>query len=298
MAKELKSYLAQKQQLVEDALEEYLPVAETYPPVIHESMRYSTFAGGKRLRPAMLLMAAEMLEKEESSVLFAAAAIEMLHTYSLIHDDLPAMDNDDLRRGKPTNHKVYGEDTAILAGDALLTLAFQVMTDPKHTQYCSPETILRATYELGVAAGSLGMIGGQVMDMQAERRQIEPSELEYIHKHKTGKLLTAAVRMGAILSDATPQQLQAITTYGENIGLAFQIVDDILDIEGNPEELGKNVNADLYKQKATYPAMYGMDESKSMTHKLIDEAKLSLSCFENKSYHFCQLADFMQSRTY
>jgi len=294
----LKQYLAQKRVLVEEALEQYLPKAEVYPPLIHESMRYSIFAGGKRLRPIMALMAAELLGKESASVAFAAAAIEMVHTYSLIHDDLPAMDNDDLRRGMLTNHKKYGEDIAILAGDALLTLAFQVMTDPKQTAFCAPAAILAATYELGLAAGSLGMVGGQVMDMQAERRQLEPAELEYIHTHKTGKLLTAAIRIGAILAEADAEQLAALTTYGENVGLAFQIVDDILDLEGTTAELGKNIKSDLHKQKATYPAMYGIGASKTMADKLIKDAKISLQIFAARAEYFHQLAEYIIARTH
>ena len=296
--KDLHEYLAQKRQVVEKALEAFLPKIDMPPSLLHESMHYSVFAGGKRLRPIMLLMTAEMLGRSPSAVMFAAAAIEMIHTYSLIHDDLPAMDNDDLRRGKPTNHKVYGEDVAILAGDALLTLAFQVFTDPKQTKDCSPLALLTAANELGKAAGSLGMVGGQVVDMQAERRSIESAELEYIHTHKTGKMITAAVRIGAILSNAGLQQLEAITSYGERVGLAFQIVDDILDIEGNSEELGKNINSDLHKQKATYPAMYGIDESKALVQKLINDAKISLHIFEERAYYFDQLADFIRSRTH
>ncbi len=295
---DLKEYLEKKRAMVEEALEEYLPKAEVYPPVIHAAMRYSVFAGGKRLRPVMLLMTAEMLEQEISSVIFAAAAIEMLHTYSLIHDDLPAMDNDDLRRGSPTNHTVYGEDIAILAGDALLTLAFQVMASPRHMKYCSPDTILTAIHELAGASGTYGMIGGQVVDVQAEGRPSEVVELEYIHTHKTAKLLTAAVRMGAILSHATPQQLETVTIYGNKVGLAFQIVDDILDIIGNPEELGKNIKSDIEQQKMTYPAMYGIDKSKSMAQTLIKSAKMSLRMFGNHACYFYQLADFIGARTH
>jgi geranylgeranyl diphosphate synthase type II len=295
---ELKQYLAQKRELVEQALEEYLPKKDVYPPLIHESMRYSVFAGGKRLRPIMVLMAAELLGKEGASISFAAAAIEMVHTYSLIHDDLPAMDDDDLRRGMPTNHVKYGEDIAILAGDALLTLAFQVMTDPKHTAYCLPETILKATYELGLAAGSCGMVGGQVMDLESEGEQIEPAELEYIHIHKTGKMLTVSLRIGAILANATQEQLAALTTYGENTGLAFQIVDDILDIEGDEEELGKNIQSDLHKQKSTYPALYGIEKSKIMAGKLINDAKISLQIFGERAKYFSQLAEYIIARTY
>jgi len=295
---DLQQYLTEKRKLVENALEKYLPKEDIYPPLIHEAMRYSVFAGGKRLRPIMVLMAAELLGKESSTVSFAAAAIEMVHTYSLIHDDLPAMDNDDLRRGMPTNHKKYGEDIAILAGDALLTLAFQLMADPKHTEYCSPESILTAIYELGLAAGSRGMIGGQVMDLELEGEQIQAAELEYIHKHKTGKMITASLRIGAILSDAGEGQLAALTTYGEKIGLAFQIVDDILDIEGSEEELGKNIQSDLNKQKATYPALYGIDESKTMAGKLINDAKLSLQIFGERAQYFYQLTDYIISRTH
>ena len=296
--KDLHEYLAHKRSLVEKALETHLPKVDNVPSLLHESMRYSVFAGGKRLRPIMLLMTGEMLGQENSALMSAAAAIEMIHTYSLIHDDLPALDNDDLRRGKATNHKVYGEDIAILAGDALLTLAFQVISNPKHITRCTPVAMLTATYELGKAAGSLGMVGGQVVDMQAERRPIEPAELEYIHIHKTGKMITAAMRIGAILSNATAQQLEAVTSYGERVGLAFQIVDDILDIEGNPEELGKNINSDLQKQKATYPAMYGIERSKTMVQKFINDAKISLHIFEDRAYYFYQLADFIRSRTH
>lgn len=294
----LQQYLADKHALVERALHAFLPSEQTFPPILHEAMRYSVFAGGKRLRPIMLLMAAELCHKNLENVLFAAAAIEMIHTYSLIHDDLPAMDNDDLRRGLPTNHKKFGEDIAILAGDALLTLAFQVMTDPQQAKGCAPEAILRATYELGLAAGSVGMVGGQVMDMQAEHRQITATELDYIHHHKTGKLLTAALRMGTILADADANALNALTTYGERVGLAFQIVDDILDIEGSQAELGKTVHSDLEHQKATYPGLYGLAESKQVAAKLIVEAKIALHMFGQQAKYFHLLADFIIDRTH
>lgn len=294
--KSLKAYLREKQQLVEQALEHYLPTEANYPAIIHEAMRYSVFAGGKRLRPILLLMAAEMCAKPVAEVLFAAAAIEMIHTYSLIHDDLPALDNDDLRRGKPTSHKQYGEDIAILAGDALLTLAFQTMTDPTQQKSCSPQAILSATYELAVAAGTFGMVGGQVMDMQAEKRQIRPEELEYIHTHKTGKLLTVAVRIGAILADATPEQLAAVSAYGKKTGLAFQIVDDLLDIESSPETLGKPIHSDESRQKATYPALYGLERSRMMAQQLIDEAKRALYSFGDQAYYFSLLADYIYTR--
>jgi geranylgeranyl diphosphate synthase type II len=261
-------------------------------------MRYSVFAGGKRMRPIMVLMTAEMLDQSCSSVAFAAAALEMIHTYSLIHDDLPAMDDDDLRRGKPTNHKVYGEAMAILAGDALLTMAFQIMTDPKHSSSYTPSTIIAATNELATAAGPLGMVGGQVLDIQAEGRQISLAELEHIHILKTARMITVALRIGAILSHATPQQLEKVTVYGENVGLAFQIVDDILDVEGNAAELGKNPEGDLHKEKATYATLYGLETSKVFVQKLINTAKQSLHLFQERAYYFNQLADFIRLRTH
>lgn len=250
------------------------------------------------MRPTMLLMTAEMLGQSCQTVAFAAAAIEFIHSYSLIHDDLPAMDDDDLRRGQPTNHKVYGEAMAILAGDALLTIAFQIMADPKHSASHSPSAILAATNELAAAAGSLGMVGGQVLDIQAEGRQITLPELEHIHTLKTARMITVALRIGAVLSHATPQQLEKVTVYGENVGLAFQIVDDILDVEGNAAELGKNPESDLHKNKATYATLYRLDESKLLVQKLINNAKQSLHIFEERAYYFNQLADFMRSRTY
>lgn len=294
----LQDYLAQKRQIVEDALEAYLPRAGLEPASLHEAMRYSVFAGGKRIRPLMVLMTAEMLGQSCQAVAFAAAAAEFIHTYSLIHDDLPAMDNDDLRRGRPTNHKMYGEAMAILAGDALLTIAFQIMADPKHSASHTPSTIIAATNELASAAGSLGMVGGQVLDIQAEGQQITLPELEHIHTLKTARMLTVALRMGAILSHATPQQLEKVTIYGENVGLAFQVVDDILDVEGNAAELGKNPESDLHKKKATYATLYGVEKSKLLVQKLINNAKQALFIFEERAYYFNQLADFMRSRTY
>jgi geranylgeranyl diphosphate synthase, type II len=298
LLEDLKVYLKQQCERVDAALDRYLPQADAYPPIIHESMRYSVFAGGKRLRPILVLMAAELCGKDPEHVMFAAAAIEMIHTYSLIHDDLPAMDNDDLRRGLPTNHKKFGEDIAILAGDALLTLAFQVMTDPQHTAQCHPAEVLRATYELAAAAGTLGMVGGQVMDMQAERRPVSLTELEYIHRHKTGKLLTGALRIGSILAEAGDEALHALTVYGEQIGLAFQIADDILDLEGSTEALGKPAKSDLQNQKATYPALYGIEASKAMASKLINDAKFSLQIFRERATYLHLLADFIIARTH
>jgi len=295
---DLATYLEEKRQIVEQALETCLPSAETLPQTLHEAMRYSTFAGGKRLRPVMLLMTAELFERDCREMAFAAAALEIVHTYSLIHDDLPAMDNDDLRRGRPTNHKVYGEAMAILAGDALLTLAFQMMTDPTHLANFDSTAIIHATRELAFAAGSTGMVGGQALDMQAEQRRISLAELETIHRYKTGKMIAAAMRMGAFLSNARPEDLHAVTRYGELVGLAFQIVDDILDLEGTAEELGKNPASDLQRQKATYPALHGLAQSKILAEQLIKDAIQSLHLFGERAYYLHQLAEYMRSRTH
>ncbi len=294
---DLTTYLDDKRQLVEQALETCLPPADTLPPTLHEAMRYSTLAGGKRLRPVMLLMTAELFERDCRDMAFAAAALEIVHTYSLIHDDLPAMDNDDLRRGRPTNHKVYGEAMAILAGDALLTLAFQIMSDPTHLAKFDPAAMIHATHELALAAGSTGMVGGQALDMQSEQRQISLTELEAIHHLKTGKMIAAAMRIGAFLSDARPEDLGAVTHYGELVGLAFQIMDDILDIEGTAEELGKNPASDLQRQKATYPALHGLAQSKILVEQLIKDAIQALHLFGDRAYYLIRLAEYMRSRT-
>lgn len=294
----LQDVLAEKRRMAEAALERVLPAAHEPPSLIHEAIRYSIAAGGKRLRPVLLLMGAELLGRKPEAFGFAAAAIEMIHSYSLIHDDLPAMDNDDLRRGKPTSHIVYGEAMAILAGDALLTMAFQVMADPAHAEVFPPASLLAATHELALAAGTAGMLGGQVMDLQAEGRAIGAEELKAIHQKKTGKLLTAPLRIAALLSQASSEQLDALTRYGEQIGLAFQVVDDILDIEGSAEELGKNPESDLQKEKATYPALFGLDESKKIATDLIDDAKQALHIFGDRAYYFHRLADYMVARTH
>lgn len=294
----LQDVLAEKGRIVESALDSYLPAAIDTPSIIHEAMRYSIAAGGKRLRPIMLLMTADLLEQKLENFAFAAAALEMIHTYSLIHDDLPAMDNDDLRRGKPTNHKVYGEAMAILAGDALLTQAFQIMADPAHAEVFSSSSLLAATHELALASGTEGMLGGQVLDLQAEGCEINAEDLEMIHARKTGKLLTVALRIGAILSQANPQQLEALTTYGEQVGLAFQVVDDILDIEGTAEELGKPPESDLQKEKATYPALFGLEESKRIASTLINNAKQALHIFGERAYYLQHLADYMAARNH
>lgn len=294
----LQEYLAARRARVEAALDAYLPPADTRPPRLHEAMRYSVFAGGKRLRPILVLMAAELCGRAPDDVLFAAAAIELIHTYSLVHDDLPAMDDDDLRRGQPTTHAQYGEALAILAGDALLTLAFQIMSDPRHAAACSSDAIMRAARELSLAAGSTGMVGGQVLDLEAEDRQVTADELDRIHALKTGKLLTVGLRMGAILADAEPDTLTALSDYGQRIGLAFQIVDDMLDLESTEAELGKPVKSDLANRKSTYPSLHGLAESKRLAASLIRDARTAVQSFGERAWYLHELAEYILARTH
>ncbi len=268
--------LKQRAQLVEEALDQLIPPENDYPQTIHQAMRYSLMAGGKRLRPALVIGAAEAVGADYKHVMPAACAVELIHTYSLIHDDLPAMDNDDLRRGKPTNHKVFGEATAILAGDALLTLAFGLMAQIRDAR---AEAVVQTIDELADAAGSKGLIGGQVVDTLSADKKIDGKTLEYIHRNKTGALFRAAVRCGAILGNASQQQLQALTEYAENLGLAFQIIDDILDIEGDSAKIGKPVGSDEKNHKATYPAFYGMEKAREKALTAANNAINSLKIF-------------------
>lgn len=277
---DLKEYIKNMADVVDQALDDLLPGKDIYPDIIHQAMRYSVFAGGKRLRPILCLAGVQALGKEIKPILPAACALEMIHTYSLIHDDLPAMDNDDYRRGKLTNHKVYGEGQAILAGDALLTHAFQVLADYGIRRgEMSPEqyrAFLQVIAEVAQAAGCLGMIGGQVVDLLSEGKAIDGGTLKYIHSHKTGALFKASVRAGAILSGAGPQELAALTLYAENFGLAFQITDDILDVTGDEKKLGKPTGSDEKNHKATYPALYGLEQSRKLAGEAIERAAASL----------------------
>jgi geranylgeranyl diphosphate synthase type II len=295
MSPALAEALVERQRLVDGALERWLPRQEGNPPAIHEAMRYSVFAGGKRLRPLLTLFACEAVGGKPDEALPAAAALEMIHTYSLIHDDLPAMDDDDFRRGRPTCHKVYGEAIAILAGDALLTHAFQVLADPTAGTTSGSARLLIAA-EIARAAGSLGMVGGQTMDILAEGRPVDRETLLDLHSRKTGALLRAAVRVGGIAGEASEAALDALTRYGERIGLAFQIVDDILDIEGDSAEMGKTAGSDLRKQKATYPAAFGLAESKRQATALLAEAKATLAPLGNPAWALLALADYMGTR--
>jgi geranylgeranyl diphosphate synthase type II len=292
----IKSYLQEKAALIEANL---IPALEKtgVPANLYDSMAYSLMAGGKRLRPILVLAVLEALDKPVERGIPYAVALEMIHTYSLIHDDLPAMDNDDLRRGKPTNHKVYGEATAILAGDALLTRAFGYIADAYfHHPEVSAETVVKLISELGTRAGARGMVGGQMADMEGEGRQLSLDELEHIHQHKTGDLLIASLLGGGLLAEASDAQLEALSRFGRCIGLAFQIQDDILNVEGNAELLGKAVGSDAHRQKATYPSLLGLQASKERLADLITEAKTTLVAAGLGHSALMPLADYVMER--
>jgi geranylgeranyl diphosphate synthase type II len=266
----IRRYLERNRALVDAELEIILPPADEYPPSIHKAMRYSVFAGGKRLRPTLCLEAGRLFAGDEKLLLRVGSALELIHTYSLIHDDLPALDNDDLRRGKPTSHVVFGEATAILAGDALLTLAFEAVAGASDEV---PERTLRVIQELAHAIGTIrGMVGGQVIDMETTDSTGDASRLEYIHSAKTGAFMRAALRSGGLLTAANQDDLARITTYGDKIGLAFQIADDLLDVVGTEAEVGKTIGKDQQQHKATYPALHGVEASKRIAAQLADEA--------------------------
>jgi len=287
-----------KKELVEAALERYLPPEDTYPPLIHRAMRYSVLAGGKRLRPVLVLAAAEAVGGQALRVLPAACALEVLHTYSLIHDDLPAMDNDDLRRGRPTSHRVFGEAAAILTGDALLTLAFRLLTLCATEEGLPAEAVVRVIGEVANLAGSTGLIGGQVVDTLTAPEEMNGATLEYVHRHKTGALYRAAVRTGAILGGASEGELRALTAYAEHLGLAFQIVDDILDVEGRTEVLGKTAGSDRRNRKQTYPLMYGLTAAREMAATLGARAVASLQEFGPRGVFLCGVVDFVLRREF
>lgn len=284
--------------LVDRALDEFLPPEDTYPPVIHQAIRYSLFAGGKRLRPVLALAAAETVGGDPARVLPAACALELIHTYSLIHDDLPAMDNDDFRRGKPTCHRVYGEAVAILAGDALLTHAFALLAKNAQNQLAPAERVVQVIEEVAAAAGTLGLIGGQVVDTLAADTAVDAAILEYIHRHKTGALYRVAVRAGAILAGAKERQLEALTIYAENLGLAFQIQDDILDVEGDPARLGKPVGSDERNKKATYPALFGLDVARAKAGEAVAAALAALEPFDERADFLRELVRFVITRDF
>lgn len=287
-------YIAHQQKRVEAALDRCVPPESADPCVIHKAMRYSLFAGGKRIRPLLAMAAAEAVNDAPVGIEDAACPLELIHTYSLIHDDLPALDNDDLRRGRPTCHKVFGDAMAILAGDALLTLAFEVLAKLDGADESRRVALVA---ELATASGTVGgMIGGQVNDLEGEGQRPTAHLLESIHRAKTGALLRASVRMGGIFAGANHTQLAALTDYGEHIGLAFQIVDDILDVEQSSEALGKTAGKDAQQQKITFPAVYGLDLSREMAENERLAAHLALACLDDRAERLKQLADLVVRR--
>ena len=303
--RELESYLQERRRWVDAALDRYLPSESQTPPQIHKSMRYSVFAGGKRLRPILVIAAAEACGGRASQVMPTACAAEMIHTYSLVHDDLPAMDNDDLRRGRPTNHKMYGEGMAILAGDGLLTRAFEVMALNAGIKSVSPGNVVRAILAMARGAGTQGMVGGQVVDVQMDKgrwrrlangsRSRSLKMVRYIHEHKTAALITACLEAGALLARGSPRQVSALTRYGRCIGLAFQIKDDVLDLVGDKKKLGKS-GSDADNEKMTYPAVDGIERSLETAERLIGEARASLFHLRGRGRILNALADYVLRR--
>jgi geranylgeranyl diphosphate synthase, type II len=294
---ELKAYMKERCTLVDGALDRFLPRETELPHSVHKAMRYSVFAGGKRVRPILLLAACQAVGGDIGRAIPAACAMEMIHTYSLIHDDLPAMDDDDFRRGNPTSHKVFGEAIAILAGDALLTEAFKLVSDPRFSAGSDPSALLAVIHEIATCAGSYGMVGGQVIDMESEgSKDIDLATVQYIHTHKTGALIKAAVVAGAILGGASVEQLAAVTRYGEAAGLAFQIADDILDIEGTTEEIGKDAGSDQARGKATYPAVMGLSASREEAGAMMDEALSALEAFSADADPLREIARYIVQR--
>ena len=293
---DIKAYLGKRKNIVDKTLESLILPAKTFPSSVFEAMRYSLFAGGKRVRPVLAIAAAEALGAGTAGLLPIAGALELIHTYSLIHDDLPAMDDDDFRRGKPTCHKAYGEAIAILAGDGLLNSAFEVLSDPRRLKSITPARLLAIIREISTASGVLGMVGGQVVDMESEGKDIDFATLEYIHTHKTGALIRASVRVGALYAKAGKPQLKALTRYGELVGLAFQIADDILDITGKQEVIGKDAGSDIKKGKKTFPSLYGLDESRGRAVEVVDGALSALKSFDKRADPLRDLAKYIITR--
>src|SRR5438105_161884 len=292
----IKTYLASRQKLIERALDRYLPKANRKPTTLHRAMRYSLFAGGKRLRPILCLAAAEACRGRIDYALPLACALECIHTYSLVHDDLPSMDNDDFRRGRPTCHKVFGEGIAVLAGDALLTIAFEIVSRAKPRPRYDMSTLLR---EVAVAAGSQKLIAGQVADLEAEGKKVKRRELQFIHQNKTAAILQSSVRLGAMSANADARKLAATTQFGQRLGLAFQIIDDILDVTQTSEILGKSAGKDVAARKATYPTVIGLQESRAEARRLTHAAHNALSVFSTHDAETLYgLANYLLERAY
>jgi len=292
---DLKKYIQKKSQVVNDTLEQVLQNSQQ-DETINQAMKYSLMAGGKRIRPALCLAASEAVGGNPQDALMAACAMEMVHTYSLIHDDLPAMDDDELRRGKPTCHVAFDEATAILAGDALLTMAFEILASVPLENGDQAAKWLQVIRVIAIAAGSQGMIQGQMLDMAAEGRRLSVNDLESMHLLKTGALIEASLQCGALLADADQAQQGLLKTYARNIGLAFQVADDILNVEGNPALMGKAVGTDRLNQKNTYPSLLGLDASKQFAQKLIHQALQALEAFDNKAEPLRALAAYIIER--
>ncbi|MDE2712769.1 MAG: polyprenyl synthetase family protein [Verrucomicrobiota bacterium] len=290
---ELKKYSRQRAKQVDTALGHYLPTARTKPATLHQAMRYSLFAGGKRIRPLLTFAAAEACNGKLGDAMPLACAVECIHTYSLVHDDLPSMDNDDFRRGRPTSHKVYGEGIAILAGDALLTQAFEIAAKARGWPRYPHATLIA---ELTETAGSLQLIAGQVADLEGESKQLTLPQLRYIHERKTSALLTCSVRLGGMSANCTPTQLKALTDFGYHVGLAFQVIDDILDVTQTTQQLGKTAGKDQAAAKATYPAIVGLEKSKKIAEQLTTKAFAALKPFKGKAIALEALAGYLLNR--
>ena len=292
----LKKYLRARQKVIDRALDRYLPKTSTKPVTLHKAMRYSLFAGGKRLRPILCLAAAEACRGNVDTALPLACAVECIHTYSLVHDDLPSMDNDDFRRGRPTCHKVFGDGIAVLAGDALLTIAFEIVSNAKPALRYDISILLR---EIAVAAGSRKLIAGQVADLEAEGKRVKRDQLRFIHENKTAAMLKSSVRLGAMSANADARKLSAITQFGEQLGLAFQVIDDILDVTQTSEILGKSAGKDVAAKKATYPAVIGLEKSRGEARRLTRQAHDALSVFqEGDAEALHALANYLLEREY
>lgn len=294
MNTELKKYLNDKKKGIDEFIKEYFKTP-VIPPILHESVVYSLTAGGKRIRPILCIASYEACNGNKNIIPYATA-IEFIHTYSLIHDDLPAMDDDDLRRGKPTNHKVFGEGIAILAGDGLLTEAFRILSNPLYGKI-KADTLLRVIYEISMAAGLRGMVAGQAYDLISEGEEPNGEIVEFIHLHKTAAMIRASVKTGALLAEASEDKIDRLESYGEAIGLAFQIVDDILDIESTTEEMGKPQGSDMQRGKMTYPRVYGIEKSRKKAKELVDKALETLSIFDEKAEPLRQIALYIVKRT-
>jgi geranylgeranyl diphosphate synthase type II len=292
----IKTYLVSRQKLIGRALDHYLPKANAKPVTLHRAMRYSLFAGGKRLRPILCLAAAEACGGKIGNAIPLACALECIHTYSLVHDDLPSMDNDDFRRGRPTCHKIFGDGIAILAGDALLTIAFEIVSNAKPTSRYDTSILLR---EIAVAAGSQKLIAGQVADLEAEGKNVKRDQLQFIHENKTAAILKSSVRLGAMSANADARKLSAVTRFGQRLGLAFQIIDDILDVTQTSEILGKSAGKDVAAKKATYPAVIGLEKSRAEARRLTRQAHNALSVFSNRDAEpLHALANYLLEREY